>query len=89
MKILHIIKKPHDLFAYDMAEKQAENDTQEVSILLMHDAVYTPPKNHTRLFICRDDMEARGLECPGTSVSYEDIVNLLLESNSVVSWPSL
>ncbi len=89
MKILHIIKKTHDLAAYETALRQAEDDQQEVSILLLHDAVYTPPKNYPGLFSCRDDVEARGIKCPGTAVSYEEIVNLLVESDSVVSWPSL
>jgi sulfur transfer complex TusBCD TusB component (DsrH family) len=72
-----------------MAKKQTLENEHEVSILLMHDAVYTPPENHFTLFSCQDDVEARGIDCPGTSVSYQDIVNLLLENDSIVSWPSL
>ncbi len=89
MKILHIVKKPNDHFAYEMIKKQANNIEQEVSILLMNDAVYTPPEKDTNLFSCQDDVSARGIECPGTPVSYEEIVNLLLENDSVTSWPSL
>ncbi len=72
-----------------MAEKQRKNDQQEISILLMHDAVYTPPTNLTRLFYCQDDVEARGIECTGKLVNYDEIVNLLIENDSIVSWPSL
>jgi sulfur relay protein TusB/DsrH len=86
MKTLHIVRNPNDHFAYGVVSKERARGQKEVSLLLMHDAVYTPPPEHARLFACRDDVEARGVKSPARLVNYEEIVELLLDSESVCSW---
>lgn len=86
MRILHIIKSSKDRLAYDMVLRQQENQDREVVVLLIHDAVYTPPEGEMELCACRDDVEARGIESTARLVDYDEIVELLLESESVVCW---
>jgi len=86
MSILHIIKRPNDRLAFDMALKQKEQQGREVVVLLIHDAVYTPPRGEMELCACRDDVEARGIESTARLVGYDEIVELLLKSESVVCW---
>lgn len=86
MRILHIIKKPNDRVAYDMVLKQQESTDRQVVVLLIHDAVYTPPPGAMELCACRDDVEARGIESTARLVGYDEMVELLLKSESVVCW---
>lgn len=81
MKILHIIRNPNDTTPIEIAKAQGRE--HDVTILLMHDAVYMDPG--MKAFACMDDAEARGVtthECVG----YDRIVNMLFEYDRVVSW---
>ena len=86
MSILHIIKRPNDRLAYDMVLKQQTRQGREVVVLLMHDAVYTPPQGDMEVWACRDDVEARGIESAAKLIGYDEIVELLLKSESTVCW---
>ena len=86
IKILHIIKKSDDFLAYDMISRQRRNKENEVAVLLLHDAVYTPPNEDTTTFCCRDDLEARNVTCHGNPVDYKEIVNLMLDADKVINW---
>lgn len=81
MKIVHIIRNPHDKTPIEIA--QAQGREHDVTLLLMHDAVYMVPG--IKAYACRDDAEARGVtahECVG----YDSIVKMILECDRVVSW---
>ena len=86
MKILHMVKSPGDHLAYDIALKQQQAGEDEVWILLLHDAVYTPPSDWDNLYVCVDDLEARGVNCPGIQVDHGEMVDLLFKVDSVVNW---
>ncbi|MBU4076077.1 MAG: hypothetical protein KKD46_02185 [Euryarchaeota archaeon] len=81
MKILHIIRNPNDTTPIEIAKAQGRE--HDVTILLMHDAVYMDPGMKT--YACRDDAGARGVtthECVG----YDRIVKMIFECDRVVSW---
>ena len=81
MKILHIIRNPNDATPLEIA--RAQSWEHEVTILLLHDAVYAKPE--LPAFACAKDAEARGVtghECVG----YDRIVEMLFEYDKVVSW---
>ena len=81
MKILHIIRNPHDITPIEIAKAQGRE--HDVPLLLMHDAVYMVPG--MKAYACRDDAEARGVtahECVG----YDGIVKMIFECDRVVSW---
>ncbi len=86
MKILHVIRKTNDVYAFDMVQRQRQAAENEVAVLLLQDAVLTPPADEAGLFVCRDDATARGVKPRGEMVGYDDIVRMLLEYDSVVSW---
>jgi len=86
VKILHVIKTLDDRYAYEMASRQREEEGHSVGILLLQDAVLTPPVDASGLFACREDVEARGGPCPGRAVGYEEIVRMLLEYDTVICW---
>jgi sulfur transfer complex TusBCD TusB component (DsrH family) len=81
MRILHIIKKPDDVTPFDIAGEQKKNN--EVTILLLHDAVYVAPGKG--IYACAADVEARGV-LGHTTVDYDMIVSMIFENDKVVSW---
>ncbi len=81
MKILHIIRNQNDTTPIEIAKSQSKE--HEVSILLLHDAVYSAPSEG--IYACADDAQARGVtghECVG----YNRIVKMLFEYDKIVSW---
>ncbi|MDH4318115.1 MAG: hypothetical protein OEV64_06970 [Desulfobulbaceae bacterium] len=86
MKILHLVKSPGDVLAYETADNQRRSGLDEVWILLLHDAVYTPPPSWDKLYISRDDILARGVNTPGIQVDHGEIVDLLFAADTVVNW---
>ncbi len=81
MKILHIIRNPNDTTPMEIAKSQSKE--HEVSILLIHDAVYASPG--LRSYACAKDAEARGVMAH-ERVGYDRIVEMLFEYDKVVSW---
>lgn len=87
MKALHIIKNTDDVYAWAAVSRQRETGHGHVSVLLLHDAVFTPvPEGLDGVFACRDDAAARGVRTQALLVGYEEIVKMLLEADSVVCW---
>ena len=81
MKILHIIRNPNDATPLEIARSQSKE--HEVSVLLLHDAVYANPD--IQVYACAADARARGIirhDC----VDYKQIAKMLFEYDKVVSW---
>ncbi len=81
MKILHIVRNPNDATPIEIAK--AQSTEHEVTVLLMHDAVYSKPEMKT--YACANDAEARGITLH-ERVGYDMIVKMLFEYDRVVSW---
>ncbi len=87
MKILHIIKKTNDNYAWETACRQRERSGEQVAVLLLHDAVFTSlPEEGSWVLACKDDVTARGIKTVATLVGYENIVEMILDADSVVCW---
>ncbi len=86
MKILHIIKKTNDWYAWQTVLRQQKKKANLVTIILLHDAVFTPIHDDLEVFACRDDVVARGVKTKASLVGYEEIVRMLMEVDSVVCW---
>ena len=87
MKVLHIIKKTNDTYAWEAASRQRGKKDGQVFVLLLHDAVLAQsPGDADGVFACRDDVAARGVQTQAPLVGYEEIVKMLLEADSVVCW---
>lgn len=86
MKILHIIKKTNDWYAWQTVLRQQRKEANLVTILLLHDAVFTPIHDDLKVFACRDDVVARGVKTKASLTGYEEIVRMLMEADSVVCW---
>ncbi|MBI4316895.1 MAG: sulfurtransferase complex subunit TusB [Chloroflexi bacterium] len=86
MKILHILRDSNDPLPLSMANTQ-RGQGEEVSILLIHDAVYASVPKGFKVFASRDDVQARGVTPDGAElIDYPQIVDLIVEHDSVTVW---
>ena len=86
MKILHILRCKDDAYPWEIAETQSRDLNAEVIVLLLHDAVFSPPQAGLKVFTCKDDLLARGLEKLFPSLDYTEIVQLVFECDTVHTW---
>lgn len=86
MKILHIIRNPDEATGLDFALEQSKE--HEVSILFMHDGVYSVRKKMdfpATVFFCKDDLQARGLDTRD-ALDYDQIVDVIFSHDKVICW---
>lgn len=89
MKILHIITELNHSLPLEIL--QAHTKGVETHILLLHDAVLTPPDNlpqSAKLFAGARDVAARNISLPGgiRELSYEEIIDLLCTCDKAITW---
>ena len=86
MRILHVIKQTDDPLAWQTVRQQLNNKENCVTVLLLHDAVFCAIQDGGEIYACQDDVFARGVQTSASLVDYTEIVEMLLEADSVVSW---
>ena len=85
MKILHLIRTPHETLARDLAGHQQA--AHEVSVLLLQDGVFgSPAVGSLPVYTLRADLEARGLPAGPRAIDYDGAVRLIAEHDRVVVW---
>lgn len=84
MKILHVIKDPHDQLAIETAKSHAA--TEDVSLLLVQDGVVGKMTLGVPVYACREDVESRGVTFHGEKVTYPEMVDLITGHDKVISW---
>lgn len=85
VRILHLVRSIEDERVSATAAEQ-QRLGHEVTLLLMHDAVFAAPHFSGTVLACQDDLEARQAEGKHTSVDYDGIVKLIFEYDKVISW---
>ena len=85
MKILHILRDPHDRLAVEVAGQQEERC--EVAILLIQDGVLARPDVPGATVYALDrDVDGRGVKGAGEPVDYGGAVRLIAEHDKVIVW---
>jgi sulfur transfer complex TusBCD TusB component (DsrH family) len=82
--ILHILRTLRDESAWQIIRTQ--HDMQSVAVLLIHDAVLTPPPLDVPMYACEADVMARGITSPLPRLSYNQIVDLIFACRRVMVW---
>lgn len=85
MKILHLLRSPDDARALATARAQHDQGHQ-VSLLLLHDAVFLSPDFPGLVYAAEEDAQARGCQGNHAVLSYDEIVRLIFEHDRVISW---
>lgn len=86
MRRLHILRRKDDAYAWEIARLQAGHPDTEVIVLLLHDAVFSSPQADLKVFACKDDLLARGLEGRFPALDYPEIVQLIFECDTIHTW---
>ena len=84
MSILHLVRDPDDQRAFATIEAQAASS--DVTVIYMQDAVFRAPIEGVRTFACADDWQARQPASTCEQVSYDQIVELIVQHERVISW---
>jgi hypothetical protein len=82
--ILHILRTLRDESAWQIIRTQ--RDMHPVAVLLIHDAVLTPPPLEVPMYTCEADVMARGITSPLPRLSYAQIVDLIFACKQVMVW---
>ncbi len=85
MNILHIVRQLNDDRALGTMKAQREQG-HLTTLLLLHDAVLSKDAPGENVLACQDDVAARGGKTAFKTVSYDDIVKLMVEHDKVILW---
>lgn len=66
--------------------RQQREQGHSVTLVLLHDATFTAPQWEGPVLACHDDVMARTGASPHPLVNYSQIVRLIFEHDSAVSW---
>lgn len=87
MKTLHLLRKRNDSLALEaIGAELAAGGRENVTVLLIQDAVLEVPDLPVPIFVNGEDLKARGVERPGETVGYGRISRLVLEHDRAVVW---
>lgn len=84
MKVLHLVRRPDDAYATGMIEAQA--GSHDLSVVFLQDGVYRPTAPAATRYVVEEDCAARGVEPDARSITHEQLVDLIFDSDRVISW---
>lgn len=85
-RILHILKEINQPEALAIIAKQAKQSSQELSILLIQEAVRLLPDLPVKVYVLEEDARTRGVASSFETINYSRMLDLIFSSDSVVAW---
>ncbi|HEY5595282.1 MAG TPA: hypothetical protein VIL61_09045 [Nitrospiria bacterium] len=85
-RILHILKENPAPETLSIVAKQAKASGQDLSVLLIQEAVRLQPDLPGKIYVLEDDARLRGVVSKFEAVNYSGMLDLILSSDSVVTW---
>ena len=85
-RILHILKESDSTEALTIIAKEAKQPSQELSIILIQEAVRLPIDLPFKTYVLDEDAKARGVVSKFEMINYSKMLDLVLSSDSVVTW---
>lgn len=84
MRTLHLVRKRRDEFALSVLKRQGGYD--EVTCVLLQDAVLSPPDLPVPCYALREDVEARGTSLSIPLIDMHRLVEMIFEHDSIICW---
>ncbi|MAF12312.1 hypothetical protein CMK11_17840 [Candidatus Poribacteria bacterium] len=84
MKVLHIVRRPDDAYAMEMIA--AQDSSHDLRVAFIQDGVFRPTAPTATRYVVEEDCVARGVEAAAESVTHEQLVDLIFDSDRVISW---
>ncbi|HET6466015.1 MAG TPA: hypothetical protein VFH55_10430 [Nitrospiria bacterium] len=85
-RILHVLKDANPAEALAVISKEANGSVQNMSVLLIQEAVRLQPDLPVKIYVLEEDAQKRGIEAGFESINYTKMLDLILSSHSVVVW---
>lgn len=85
-RTLHILKEPTCSEALNLIEREAAFHPEDLTILLIQDAVKLTPSLGTKIYVLEEDAKARGVKSPFEPVDYEKMVEMVFAADTVTMW---
>jgi sulfur transfer complex TusBCD TusB component (DsrH family) len=86
-RILHILKDPNNKKPFDLIQRQMRaQDPTEVRLVLTQEAVKLRLDFHVAVYVLDEDLRERGLSSPYPKIDYSGLLDLIFDSESVISW---
>ncbi|MEK6684684.1 MAG: hypothetical protein AABY46_08520 [Nitrospirota bacterium] len=85
-RILHILKEINQPEALAIIAKQAKQSSQELSVLLIQEAVRLQPDLPAKIYVLEEDARTRGGTSRFETINYSKMLDLIFSSDSVVTW---
>lgn len=86
VRIFHILKDNNPTEALAAISKEAKKSAQNLSVLLIQEAVRLNPDLPVKIFVLEEDARKRGIASEFESIQYEKMLDLILTSDSVIVW---
>ena len=83
-KVLYILRKDTSELLDDLLTKEASPD-EDVSVLLIHDAVALTQRLGNRTYALVDDAATRNLRPSFPTISYGDMLRLIFDADTVIA----
>lgn len=85
-RVLHILKDANHPEASIVITKQAERSSNDLSILLIQEAVRLQPTLPGKIYVLEEDAKKRGISSGFEKIDYVKMLKLILSSDAVVTW---
>lgn len=85
-RILHILKDANPVEALTVIGEEAKGGVQDLSILLIQDAVGLRPDLSVKIYVLEEDAKKRGIKTGYEPIGYAKMLDLILTTHSVVVW---
>lgn len=86
MKLLHLIRKADDHYPAKIIAEHLADPQHEVRIVFLQDAVLRPTPFDAERFALDEDCAARGVSSGIPTISYDDLTDMIFDSDRVLSW---
>jgi len=86
VRIFHILKDDNPREALAAISKEANASAQNLSVLLIQEAVRLNPDLPVKIYVLEEDAQKRGIASEFESIQYEKMLDLILTSHSVIVW---
>ena len=86
MRILHLVRKLNDPYPTGIIAAQRRDPNARVQVVYLQDAVYREAPEDVETFVLDEDCRARGVSTALPSLSYDELVERIFQSDRVISW---
>ncbi|HUK57232.1 MAG TPA: hypothetical protein VLY20_11285 [Nitrospiria bacterium] len=86
VRILHVLKDANPAEALTVISREAKGSAQDLSVLLIQEAVRLTPDLPVKIYVLEEDAQKRGMAAGFEPINYTKMLDLILSSHSIIVW---